>query len=552
MEDWSPTRHSARRARLEPPEEVDVVVIGAGLGGLSAAAYLARAGFRVACFDAHYVAGGCGTMFTRKGPHGRYNFDIGVHYVGDCNPGGMMPRLLEGAGAAVDFVPMDQDGFDTIVLPDLRFRIPANLDLYRDRLVDLFPSEKKGIDRYVNLVRQVDRIGAMMNASGGKPTLRMGVEVALRGRLLARYQRATIGEFLDSCTRDPKLRAIFLGQSGDYGLPPREVSAMLHIGLANHYFHGAFYPQGGGQAMADRLAEVIEANGGSVHLRRPIQRILIENGRAVGVETEARHNKTQTVRAGAVISNADLTATLLHLIEPGALPGEWAAKAKKFRMAEAIFMTVLGIEGDLRQDGMQTTNYWQYDMYDFDQLYDELRKDPEMRPRAAYITSASIKDPGSQHHAPAGISSLEVMTLLPGELKRWGVEPEAATKWGYKNDEQYRARKAAIEENLIDRLDGLFPGTKQRIVYRESATPVTHARFTRAKDGTGYGLAATPDQFLDRRPGYRGPLRDLYFCGASARAGHGVVGVLLSGYLAARCLARDKGRGDAIPSIWAD
>ena len=77
-----------------------------------------------------------------------------------------------------------------------------------------------------------------------------------------------------------------------------------------------------------------------------------------------------------------------------------------------------------------------------------------------------------------------------------------------------------------------------RELTRESATPVTHARFTRASGGTGYGIAATPAQFLRNRPGYRGPLPGLYLCGASTRSGHGIVGAMMSGQASARAVTR--------------
>jgi phytoene dehydrogenase-like protein len=73
----------------------------------------------------------------------------------------------------------------------------------------------------------------------------------------------------------------------------------------------------------------------------------------------------------------------------------------------------------------------------------------------------------------------------------------------------------------------------------ESATPVTHTRYTWAASGSGYGIAATPEQFMDRRPGYRGPVPGLYLCGASTRAGHGIVGAMMSGYQAAKRAARE-------------
>jgi phytoene dehydrogenase-like protein len=99
---------------------------------------------------------------------------------------------------------------------------------------------------------------------------------------------------------------------------------------------------------------------------------------------------------------------------------------------------------------------------------------------------------------------------------------------------------------MIARLDALFPGSARAVVFRESATPVSHVRFTRATGGHGYGIAATPDQFMKGRPGYRAPLPGLYVCGASTRAGHGIVGAMLGGRQAARTIAKDLGRSLAL------
>lgn len=544
---YSPTRDSARRSHSTPPEKVDVALVGCGLGGLTCAAYLARAGFTVACFDPHYVAGGCGTQFARKGPGGWYNFDVGIHYIGDCGPEGGIPRLMRGAGVEVDYVPMDQDGFDTLVFPELTFRVPANHDVYRDRLVEHFPAERKAIDRYLRFLREVDHVSAMMDRRGGKMSLRMGLEVALRGRTLAKYQTATIQHVLDDCgLRSPLLRGVLLGQNGDYGLPPSEVSAVLHAGLVNHYLHGAWYPRGGGQAFADQLADQVEANGGSIHLRRGIAEILVEGGRAVGVRTEPWRGVSHEIRADAVVSNADIKQTLLNLLPPEHVPSDVRSRAGNWKMADGIFMTFLGVEADLSAAGMRSTNYWVFEHPDFDRVYREARESPERHATAAYITSATLKDPDTHHHSPPGISSVEIMTLVPGRSSDWGVEWDDVTPWKYRKSEAYKALKDRIEGELVAKLEGQFPGLTDHIVFRESATPVTHSRYTRATDGTGYGLACTPDQFLQKRPGYRGPLDGLYFCGASMRAGHGVVGAMRSGYLAARALAKDAGRPMAV------
>lgn len=545
----SPTHDTARRCRSPLPDQVDVAIIGCGLGGLEAGAVLARKGLRVACFDQHYVAGGCATMFERGRADERWRFDIGLHYIGDCGPDGMIPGLLRAAGVEIDYVPMDPDGFDTLVFPGLTFRIPVGHDRYRARLIAAFPAEKKGIDRYVNFLEQVDRVARRMDAGKGKMGLSSMLDMALHGRLVALYRGATIAQVLDDCTRDPALRAVMLGQTGDYGVAPSQASAILHAGLANHYFRGAYYPKGGGQVPADRLADTIEAHGGTVHLRCGIERILVEDGRAVGVRTEPRNGQSQDIRAKFVISDADLKRTLLELVGPAHLPTDWLQRAEGFKMGGALFLTCMGVTGELVAPAnppgstprSSRTNWWQFDGFDLEAFYRTTDVNGAIRPGGCYVTSACWKDPDTQGHAPAGCTGVEVMTLVPGDTASWGVTADELWSGHYRKNPLYMQRKQLVEDDMVRRLDTLFPGAASRLVFTESATPLSHTRFTRASDGTGYGLAAIPSQFLQNRPGYRGPLQGLYLAGASTRSGHGIVGALTSGLRAAERVLRDHG-----------
>lgn len=551
----SPTPHdpsSRRRARQKPPSSVDVAIIGAGLGGLAAGAYLARAGLSVACFESHYVAGGCATQFRRKSAQGAYHFDIGLHYIGEAQPGGRIPSLLAELGTQVDFAQLDPQGFDTLVFPDFQFRIPSSIELYRERLIAQFPKERRGIDRYLALLQAVLRVS--LQAQGSTPSLKLLLSLRTDALTLARYRNRPIADFLDSCTQDPHLRAVFLGQNGDYGLPPREVSTMLHMGLAGHYFLGAYYPKGGGQVIADRIAASLEASGGGIFLRHPVEKILIREGKAVGVRLAARtaSDPPQEVSARVVLSNADLLLTLQQLVGPQHLPSSWQARVETFHMADAIFLTFLGVTADLPQKGMRRSNYWQFDGYDIDAYYAASRRatpDGFLQTHGCYITSATLKDPEhASHHAPPGVHNLEIMALVPGTPSLWAGSPSSVATWQYRKQDHYQALKASLEEQLIGRLERMFPGTSRTIVYRESATPLSHMRYTRATGGTGYGLAATPDQFLDKRPGARGPLPGLYLAGASTRSGHGIIGALLSGRQAARRIAADLQRPLDLPS----
>jgi len=518
---------------------VDVAVIGAGIGGLSAAAHLARRGFTVAVFDSHYVAGGCATQFARGPARARYCFDIGVHYLGDCGPGGAIPTRLAELGIELEYNELDPDGYDVLCFPDFRFKTPADPGLYRERMLDLFPEERRGIDRWMAFLRDVDRAADILLPQDGILTPLAALKIAFRAPRTAWHRRRTLESLMDTYTSNPRLKALWSAQYGDYALPPYKASAVYHGTVATHFLKGAWYPKGGGQVIADRLAEAVEDAGGSIHLKRRVESVLIEGGRATGVRLAGRRGPPQDVRAFVVVSGADLQRTMLDLVGPEHLPPRDVARARGWEMPGGIFITCLGVTADLRAAGMTSGNYWVLDDYDFDTTYADALERGVVRPGGCMITSGSLKDPGFAH-APEGVKTVEVMTLVHPSADKWGVSDAEALTWGYRHNARYEELKADIEQQMVDRLDALFPGTKDTIVFRESATPVTHMRYTRAAVGTGYGIAGTPAQYMDRRPGPRTSIPGLYVCGGSTRGTAGILGCMVSGRDATMRILEDR------------
>lgn len=502
----------------------DVIVVGAGTGGLTAAALLAHRGRKVLVIDQHTVPGGNGTIFTRDG----WEFDVGLHYIGGCHPEGLIPSVLAGAGVeGVDYEEMDPDGYDTLVFPDLEFRVPRGIDRFRDRLIETFPAERRGIKRYVKLLRQIQGM------QGTLPRPISALWTLPRSLLLLKWAKSSFGDFLASCTADERLRAVLAGQSGDYALPPSRASAMIGAGLALHYLEGAYIPKGGGQVLSDRLAESIERNGGKILLRARVSRILVENGKTRGVELESRHVGARRIEAPVVLSNADLKRTLLELVGPEHLADETLTRVASYEMAPALGMVYLRIDRDLAAEGRPRTNYWRYTSYDLETQYAEVRNGGFPEEPFVYVTVASLKDPTNPRLAPPGQTNLQVMSLAPSQPESWGVTAAEAASSAYHAKETYQKAKERFADRLLESAEAVLPGLRDQIVFQEVATPLTHTRFTGSTAGTSYGIAATPAQFLKGRPGARTEVPGLFLCGASNRAGHGIAGVILSGLLAA-------------------
>ena len=299
-------------------------------------------------------------------------------------------------------------------------------------------------------------------------------------------------------------------------------------------------PKGGGQVLSDRLAESIEAHGGKILLRARVVRVLVEKGRVRGVEIESRHVGSRTVEAPVVLSNADLKRTLLELVGREHLAAATVSRVEGFEMAPALGMVYLRIDRDLAAEGYPRTNYWRYSGYDLESQYAEIREGGFPADPFVYVTIASLKDPTHPRLAPLGQTNLQVMSLAPSQPESWGVSAADVTSGAYHSKEKYLASKRRYTESLLASAEVVLPGLRDHVVFQETATPLTHTRFTGSTAGTSYGIAATPAQFLKGRPGARTEIEGLFLCGASNRAGHGIAGVMLSGLLAAASI-HDRG-----------
>lgn len=501
----------------------DVVVVGAGIGGLTCAAYLAETGKRVIVVDQHSLAGGNATIFEHDG----YEFDVGVHYIGDCNPGGGFPSMLEPLGIDLEFNELDPDGYDIFHFPDgMVFRVPKDAERFRERLHETFPDEAECIDSYVDAVVALDQ-----ELLAGKPP-----------EMLMAHGGSTLGEFLAPLSPSPRLRTILAAQHGVYGLPPDEVSLVMHSLVVMHYFKGAFYPRGGGQVIADALCESIRAHGGDIVLRTTVERILVEDGQVAGVEIHSpspvrKKGVPDVIRAPIVVSNADLKRTVFELVGPEHWPAEFVERVAKMEMALPIFVVYLVLDRDLAAEGFTNANHFYCETDDIEGAYSSLEQGRLEDQAMVYITMSSLKDPTNERLCRPGQTNFQVMTLAPRDLGFWGLDKGPAAGERYRKNATYNKRKKELRDAAVAAAAKVIPGLEASIVYEETATPVTHERYTRSTGGTSYGIKCTPDQVLAGRPAFGTAVKGLFLVGASTMMGHGIAGTMAGGVACASTIS---------------
>jgi len=502
-------------------EPYDAIVIGAGIGGLTTGAILARLGQKVLVIEKHYNAGGCATVFNRLGS--AYEFDVGVHHIGDCGPNGDVPRILRWIGIDnLMWTEQYPSGFDKAVFPDMTFDFPKGAENFKENLIKRFPQEKAGIERYIKMVKQTD---AVMGVRENPMSL---LWVLPRSWNVLRWVNSTLGAFLDKCTTNPQLRAVLAAQLGVYHQPPSRSSLACHVGMTAHFLKGSYYPEGGGQTLSNKLVDAIEKVGGKVLLRTSADKILIENGRAVGVELSNKRQGTIRKYAKNIISNADYKRTMLRLVGEEHLSKAEAEKIKSLEMSPALFVVYLGVQRDLAKDGMTNSNLRIFPDYDLETNYQLINKGQFPERPHLYVSNATLRSPHDPKVAPPGITNLQLMTPAPSSPETWGLTQEEVDSGAYQQNPIYQERKRMFAERVIAEAERVFPGLKADIVYQEASTPISAQRFISSENGTSYGLSIIPSQFLLQRPGPKSSIKGLYLCGASTRSGHGIFGSMNS------------------------
>ncbi len=497
--------------------QADAVVIGAGLGGLGAAGYLAKEGHRVVVIEHHAVPGGYAHEFKRRG----FRFEVALHALDGAGPGGWLHPMLEDLGVLdrVEFTRLDP--FYTARFPDFEITVPAELPDYIRELKFGFPDETEGIDDLFAAIRRVAFDTGRYTKERTRGVRATPMEMMERYPDMAMAFSQDWQTFVSRFVTDTQLQAVVSVLWGYLGLPPSKVSAGL-FALVIHSYHtsGAWYPKGGSQAMSRAIVEGIKAHGGEVRFRNRVTRIEVDDGRAVAVDTD----RGLRVEADVIVSNASPSATVA-MTGRDFLEDQFLTGVDRDVPALSNLVIYLGLDRDLAAEGWDHHEFFLSDGYDMDVDYEAMASG-DFSKTGMVIANYTEVDPGC---APDGKSVLVMLSLAPWDYENvWGTGGDLVD---YSKNPDYLRFKEAAADLLIDRADVLIPGLRDSIVVEEIATPLTNARYGLNPGGSIYGREQTVENMLDRRSP-KSPIPNLLLCGAWVGGG-GMSAALGSGRTAA-------------------
>ena len=500
----------------------DAIIIGAGLGGLTAGAKLAKDGKKVLLIEQHNVPGGCATTFKRKD----LKIEVGLHMIDGLDDGDPKLKLFEELGVLENLEFKRIPEFYHFVKPGVDMTIPDNYEQAIQVLTERFPAEKKGIIKFFKVILALRKEVFRVPRQKWKMLLSMPFFPFYAPNLMIR-ENITIGRFLDELFDDEDLKLVLLATLGYYHDNPYNMSLLYYsIAQGSFFSGGCYFIKGGSQMLSDYLASIIKDHNGEVIFRHLVNEIIIENGAATGVKyskKSATKSEQQTAYGKCIVANAAIPNVMEKLLKDTEAQNKMLNAVGNPEIAPSILSVYLGFKKTPKELGNQSysTIFFDADISSLKELLEYHHAD--FSKRVFIFCDYSQIDSGL---APVG-KSVGVLSAM-----------DYISDWDSLSKEIYKERKEEAAQTLINRLDKHIPGIKDQIEYYEVGTPATIRRYTLNPEGTAYGYAQIPNQTGRRRVKIQSPINNLFFASAWTEPGHGFTGAIMSGNWCAEDILR--------------
>lgn len=494
------------------------IIIGSGLGGLTAGALLALWGKKVLVLEQHYIPGGCATAFKRKD----YLMEVGLHEIDGLHEEDFKRPIMEMLGIFEEVKFLKVPEFYYIKKGDYSYVLPEGSKA-KAQLIKDFPEETRAIEGFFTTIEKLYK--QMHRMPRGKWFSRLLYPLMpLLYPTVVKTSRLNAGEWLDKQFKDEHLKSILTANLGYYTDDPYNLSLMYFLVAQGSYLTGGgHFVKGGSQTLLNYLVRFIKQRGGQVLTGKYVEEILIENNRAVGVAYRDTFNRAapmERLYADTVVANAAQPIVAQMLPEPQR--SMLQQKVGKLKPACSLLSIYLGFDTDLKTLGV--THYSTVILNKNKNSLKEMKADAHSPWSERSFTFVNYGVIDSQL-CPEGKTVGVICTT--DYLSDWeGLSPEA-----------YHTQKEAVAQTLLARLEAEYPTILSHLEYYEVATAKTIQRYTLNPEGTAYGYVQSIGQMGPaREKATASPVKNLYFASAWAPSGGGYSGAIYSGFFAAEAM----------------
>lgn len=479
----------------------DIVIIGAGLSGLTCGALLSRAGMRVAVLEMDAKPGGYLAGFERKG----FRFDSSIHWLNQCGENGLVTRVFNAIDTDHPKVSLQQNIRKTVT-DSFSYLLTNNPDELRDSLIEKFPHEKSGIMRFFKDAWKIAKGFKDYGRSFRNMQTRSFLEKPYYGLKMAKFGLIFVpfafysGEEglkkgLEKYFSDPDLLKFWSAESD-------LLSCLIPIAWAyNKDFQ--LPPTGGGQVIADWLAGSIIKSGGEIFCNTKVEKIVHEGKKAVSVMAE---NKGKELKFDArfIVAAMDVETLYEKIMDVSLSEDKFLEKLRKAELYSSAVTVSIGLDCPAEALGFND----ELIMISKEDILrtDHICGDPQKSDIS--VMSPSVRDSSM---APAGKGTLTIYC------------PAYYSDFKNLSKEEYLKFKNDFARILIDRVEkGLSENIRSHIEFMDIATPVTYHRYTGNKEGVMMGARPGKANFKANIAHFKTPLENVFLSGHWAALGGGV------------------------------
>lgn len=495
----------------------DAIVIGAGLGGLTAGAKLACEGQRVLVIESHDKVGGYASSFTREG----YTFDASLHNMGPLN--GTLETIFRNLGLDEKVEFLEFDYFQRVIFPRHDVVIEKGLDRFVAYLVENFPDEREGIEGIIGEMRNVregfEAIEALTLDGGGDE--QVSPMLALKYPQFVELVFSSFDELLEKYVKADELKGLIASLWWYFGLPPSELAAILYsVPGVSYIEYSGGYIKGTSQQLSNGLAEIIVEHGGKIRLDTRVTKILESDGKVDGVLID----EGEVLYADVVLSNAGARNTFMELLEEGVVKKKYAKKIRRLENSLSAVQLYLGLDCTIEALGIKEHSFTAFFTYDHEEAYQKIVDGKYAETFFSCMAYSHFDD----SLAPPGKGVIHIFSL--DHIKNWEeLSPQ-----------EYAEKKKVVTEQILAKVEPFIPGLGEHVVVAELGTPMTMRRYTSNPEGAVFGPSQIVTQSGLNRLKPETPIEGLYLVGSSIYPGGGYPSVISSGYRVANTILMQK------------